>query len=280
MYLLLDGKNLIYRTVFANQSLGPKKHHIPIVLKLIRALINSTKPTELMVFWDAPSNEVWRKKLYPDYKNREGVVQENIIQEVGETQEILMELLPIINSYQFKKNNMEADDLIYAASRLFKDVECVIASSDADYTQIPYRMPHVKLFNPKERNYVEISKHDPVIVKCLSGDNSDNIHGYKGIGPVKGTKLAESITERVKFLKENGSKIYKDNLRLIDLSFCPFVLENELYISDDFSKQNPIFNKPEIINIIRKHKISDMITELDDLLLSFKNLRRPEQVQS
>ena len=93
-------------------------------------------------------------------------------------------------------------------------------------------------------------------MKAFTGDKSDNIAGYYRVGPVTAKVLCEATTVRNEFFQSEKSRVKsgddnitvgnqrpKENLLLIDLSLCPYLLDNMMYVS---SKQfRPVRFDPE-----------------------------------
>ena len=88
---------------------------------------------------------------------------------------------------------MEADDLvsIWAHEALDRKEEYVICGIDKDLLQIPghhynYGKDTWQLINEEE------ALHN-LYIQCLTGDNTDNIPGLKGIGPKKAQKILAGV---------------------------------------------------------------------------------------
>jgi len=93
----------------------------------------------------------------------------------------------------------EADDAIARAATEY-DYECIVASIDKDFKQVPcwhYNFVKHQLFKVEEFEGLEYFYQ-----QVLTGDAADNIKGLVGIGPVKATKLLKGCkTEHELYLK-------------------------------------------------------------------------------
>lgn len=265
--LCIDGRNAVYRAVYSNQSPDSKEHHIVVFLRFIRGWITKFKPIHVNIFWDSKNGDLWRKKLLSTYKNRES---DGVKQQVDDTQETAWDLLQYMNIRQFIKGRMEADDLIYSACRVLAPSDVIIISSDNDYLQVPYRMPHVKLYNVRTSEVVITPDYDPAIQKALMGDTSDTIDGYDGIGKIKSEKMARDVSERMQFLVDNH-QIFIRNMMLIDLSLNPFILENDLYIAKILSSDVQ-FDKHKVMDCVNKYKLHGLASEWPNMMSHFKSL--------
>lgn len=278
LHLLIDGRNCAYRSIYANQD--HKYHSFVVMLRFIKGWINQFKPSEVHIFWDAPRHTVWRRQILEEYKERDTHKQlpgRNVVDELAAVQAAARDLFNVMNVRQYSRKSQEADDLIYAACRNLYPQEVIVVSSDGDFTQIPYYMPNAKLWEPRKGKWVETPKFNPVIQKCLAGDNSDKIDGYDGIGPVHSTRMAGDAKELSEFLAKNERVTYLRNMMLIDLALCPHLLANQMYVAKKLV--TPIqFDKKEIIRLMGVHKLNGLFQEYEKICLPFRDLCRPETV--
>jgi 5'-3' exonuclease len=236
--------------------------------------LDKFKPSGVCMFWDSKKENLWRKKLLTDYKVRnENEYFEDIRDDLIFTQAAARAIFEHMGVWQFFKDGMEADDLIYSACRVLSPRPLMIISTDADYEQIIFRMQNVRLWNPMADSgrgkFIGVPDHDPALAKALAGDKSDKIAGYRNIGPVKSAKLARDLIERENFLKEHDRTIFIRNLLLIDLALNPGLLKNDLYIQRVLANKSE-FNKEQIVAMAKKHKVSGLIGEYDRIIMPFK----------
>jgi len=135
-HLLVDGNNLIYRSIYASLK-KENTHPVAMAAGLIGSWVRAMSPSAVSVFWDTPTAEGWRRTIHPEYK--EGRVhREDIGDILLKSLEIAPKLFGVSGMRQLSMPSMEADDLIYAASKMLAPRECVIVSNDRDYDQIPF----------------------------------------------------------------------------------------------------------------------------------------------
>lgn len=261
-HLLVDGRNVMYRAIFANQSnKGARYHHFTVMLRFIQQWVNKFKPISVNIFWDAKKSTVWRRKLYADYKERDKTdYRFDVRDDLIVTQSAAKAMFKVMGVRQFSRKKQEADDLIFSACRILAPHPVVVVSTDQDLHQLPFRMDHVTLYEPMKDNIVEKPDHDPVIAKALAGDKSDVIDGYFKIGPVNGQKMARSMKLRREFLEDKGRGIFLRNMLLMDLSLNPNLLANDVYVSNKFC-EDPMFDKALISEAARKYKVKGLMTE-------------------
>jgi 5'-3' exonuclease len=244
------------------------------MLRFMCSWIDRFRPESINVFWDAKRSTLWRMKIFPGYKDKPDKYAVDIKDELISTQIAAKAMFSYLGCRQFSKDRMEADDLIYATCKVLAPSPIVVCSSDSDYKQLAFRMSHVKCFEPMHETFMPVTDYDPVIQKALCGDKSDMINGYVGIGPVKSTAMAKSSKERAEFLARVGIQLFVRNMFLIDLSLCPELLKNQLYVQRVLDTQ-PVYDKNELFNLARKYKVGGFVTEHNRLGGRFKQFTIP-----
>ena len=274
--LVIDGKNTAYRSLFAglgdNRFMESGYHPFIIWLRFARTWIDKFKPSSMNIFWDCPRQEVWRKKVLSEYKcNRSSSdhgYNVDIPAEINKIVTAANSMLPYMNCRMYYRDNQEADDLIYAYCRTTHPNETIIVSSDRDMTQIRWHMPNVKCYEPNKGVFLECDVN-PAMQKALMGDKSDNIEGYRGIGPKKSKKLCEDFEALSDFFAKNGLSPFKRNLSLIDMSFNPFRISNEIYVMSQLSS-GVNFNREKILE--KASKIRGLQAEYHKIIVPFKHM--------
>lgn len=271
--LLIDGKNCLYRAVYANMPRRDTQHPLTMMLTFISSWMKKFNPSSVHVFWDCPRKDIWRMDVLPTYKARSSSGRADVGADMAECHSIASELLPMLGVKQYSRKGMEADDLIYSACRVFNPHPLVVCSSDSDYHQLPYSFHHVTLYDPMRGEEISKPDHNPAILKALIGDKSDNIDGFAKIGKVRGTRLAQDSIARRQFLMENGIAKFTKNMLLIDLGLNPHLLENDHYIIKASSKEPAAaFDQAGINVMATKHKIKGLLSNSQHTILPFKRL--------
>tara|TARA_Y100000592_G_scaffold64324_1_gene100216 strand:- start:4828 stop:5610 length:783 start_codon:yes stop_codon:yes gene_type:complete len=142
---------------------------------------------EINVLYAVKGKGNYRKDLSPDYKSNRPELDKKV-----------RDKLNYLHRYSVSKgaiqaDGMEADDLvsIWAHEALDRKEEYVICGIDKDLLQIPghhynYSKDTWQLINEEE------ALHN-LYIQCLTGDNTDNIPGLKGIGPKKAQKILAGV---------------------------------------------------------------------------------------
>lgn len=183
--------------------------------------------TQMVLCVDAPTNETWRKQLYPLYKsNRTKVnVCSNSDEENINLKEIFLDIFEKKKIQIMKVPTLEADDIIALSikrlNKIDKNLKFVIMTSDHDFLQLKDDYD-VEIINAQLKPV-----NDPkfnLTKKILSGDKSDNIPPiYKRCG----LKTAVNLTEMTKqdFEAHLKNKQCEDNFHmnkmLIDMNQIP-----------------------------------------------------------
>lgn len=267
-------KNALYRAIFAvkaDQRQYHKNHYFVALLRQMSSWVTLYQPKSVHVFWDAPRNSVWRRRILETYKDR----QQNstdISEELSSTTAIAKQFFNVMNIRQYYKKEMEADDLIYAAVTMLHPEQSVIVSIDSDMIQIPYTYNSCKIYNPAKQEEVKLPTVNPAIQKVITGDKTDCIDGYNGIGPVKSKALLEDKTKLEEFLVTNGKQTFIRNMLLIDLSLNPKLLNNKLYVCKTMSEKIT-FNEKIINELILKYKINGMLQSYQELIPCYRSLQ-------
>jgi len=283
-HLLLDGRNAVYRAVYAalsdDQFMKSGYDCCVVFFRFVSYYLNQYKSKRVHIFWDAPKEDLWRRKIYEDYKggrdtSRGGkYIEYNVDALVSRCISITTEILNQSNCANYYRDKQEADDLIYAFCRLNVGSKMLIVSSDGDFKQIPFMMRNIDIYNPLNKNdgLAEINLDvNPVDIKCFSGERSDNIIGYPQIGPKRARILVTDHSRRKKFFAEYGRKTYLFNRILIDLTMCPYLFANLSYVERKMSSELK-YDEKAIRDIIQKYKVRGLLGEINRVILPFKFL--------
>lgn len=242
MLMIIDGSNLAHRSFEKFKNLktrsGVKTGLIFGFLKLLNQYVFRFKPTYLIITFDTKQSKEsnFRNQLLGSYKvHRRNISKdyESFNAQLKSLKKILKYLnIPIV--WDKKGLGHESDDYIGHFSNLHNG-RVLIISSDKDFCQLVNE--RVKVYNPfKETiinpsNCLDVMGYRPeecVDYLCLTGDRSDDIPGYRGIGEVKARKFLDEFGSIENFIKTNGEfpgidmdgikDLYSRNRVLIDIN--------------------------------------------------------------
>lgn len=212
MNLLVDGTNMAHRARHAYQLSfhGKDTSALYGVMRMLMALIQSFRPTTVVFAWDG-GTPGFRRRLVSSYKaNRHPFDDPTWLSFLDQLCE-LEATLPFTGVLQVKRRGIEADDLLYHASRML-DGESLIVSTDDDMLQCvngnvmvmhPGKVDKITTADNFEQT-VGFPAFKYVMSKVLQGDSSDNVPGVLGVGPktvkalLKHDKILDHATPRVK----------------------------------------------------------------------------------
>ena len=237
--LLVDGNNILHQSFHKFEKLkstdGKPSGAIFGFFKSLHMYIDRFQPNDVYITFDNGHSPL-RDKLLPEYKeHRQNISYDR--ESLFAQKAVIMKILRMLRiKYLFDKNNstgFEGDDLL--AYLYFKKIskECLvtIVSSDKDFNQL-LTTDRVKIFNPRKEEYVRqtnceslfgYTPYETVDYLSLVGDNSDDIPGFPGIGPVKARKFLDKWHSIAKYLELNADakmkEVYERNKQLIDLKW-------------------------------------------------------------
>jgi len=180
---------------------------------------------------DCPRNEIWRKSLFPDYKESRGDCDNNIKHIFKYTYNNNLFTKSGINKLLYHEH-LEADDVIAITIKYLKhkydNSKFWVITSDMDYLQL-FEKDKVMLYDLKYNLLTEKKKStaDPkkdLFYKIVMGDKSDNIPAiFKKCGPKTTEKLYNDNELFESKLKEDDKveAQYQLNKTLIDFNCIP-----------------------------------------------------------
>jgi DNA polymerase-1 len=297
--LLTDGNNLSLRALYGCAALYdfsgfPTGCLMTSVRMICRAAV-AVKPLRTIVVWDA-GHSPYRKKLFPDYKYRAPLDEEDpkvtIMNEWKQQVDALQKYLPLLGIGQIQVGGCEADDVIYRLKRIVgqEGFETIVATTDADFFQMVgedcgyYHIAKEKLYGVAET--VEehgVSPQHWVDYRAMTGDDSDNIPGIKGIGPKKAADIITTFGRVENFyhhvdsvdkgwLEKNGKKHHRDlaqnrdivarNKKLMDLSALPLTEVPQEKVEALLNQALALEpNVKEFWEVCKKHQLNTLLSE-------------------
>lgn len=203
--LICDGLNSFLRVFASIPQISDNGEHIGGIVGFLRSIgsnIREYGATRCIIVFDGKGGSLRRRKLFPEYKNnRTGNHQfrRNEFATYDDEQASMKRQFRRILEYlqhlpvQFICiDNIEADDVIaYLTKQYFepKGSKVRIVSTDRDFLQLI--SDNVEIYSPvKKKVYrrkeleeeIGIVQENYLLYRALTGDNSDNIPGIKGIG--------------------------------------------------------------------------------------------------
>ncbi|HIE59650.1 MAG TPA: 5'-3' exonuclease [Persephonella sp.] len=228
---LVDGSSYIYRAFYALPPLkspdGKPTGAIYGFIRMLSKLINDINPDYIAVIFDK-AGKTFRHKEYKEYKATRKETPDELKIQIPEIKKIIR----LFGIKVLEKEGYEADDIIATLAKKAKeeDHQVYIITPDKDMMQLVNK--NVFVFNPvseklfdKEAVKEKYGVYPEQFIDYLAiiGDNVDNIHGVKGVGPKTASKLLneyknlEGIFENLDNLKEKIKIAFlkaKENLEI------------------------------------------------------------------
>lgn len=248
----------------------------------LKFYINKTKPTIVAFAMDDYTNNLLRKKIYPEYKaNRSSnkktkeqleldaiampqfkLIEDSVLKEIGFTNTI-------------KLDGYEADDVVGSICKNHPNDEIIIISTDSDLYQLITNS--VCILNPRNDRYYtknsfmkDFDGLEPKMYKRIKvwvGCSTDNVKGLSGIGEktaikyLKGELPATSAKHKI-FETEEGKEIIKRNKSLIILPFWSTPMIR--------LKKNNEITKDKILSVAKKYEFTSMYGDADSWVKGFR----------
>lgn len=312
--LVVDAMNTLIRSFSLLKAMNPSGAHIGGLVGFLRSLGYVTRifdPTRVIIVWDGKGGSANRKNIDPNYKAQRATSRithwglydtkeeetEALIGQLYRTQDYL-DCLPV---HQLVMDKLEADDIMawIAKKASTSNVKkCTIVSSDKDFLQlvddtIEVYAPVKKKTFTKDNIFQELKvlPENYNIVKALTGDNSDNLQGVKGLG-IK-TIIAEFpklLTEKTNLdyvykvaeEKLDGKKIFakiihnwrkvETNFELMDLHITALDDKEKEYVNEILNSPVPDLQTGAFLHSLDQDKIEGITKNTEGWLENFRRL--------
>jgi DNA polymerase I len=216
--ILVDGSSYFFRAFHALPPLtntkGQPTGAIYGVVNMIKRLIKTYSPQQLIIIFDAPG-KTFRDEWYPEYKAHRPPTPPDLSSQF----EPLVCVLQAMGFPVLSIEGVEADDVIgtLASTALKRSLPVLISTSDKDMAQLVNE--HVTLINTMTDQYYDVAgvygkfgvqPRQMIDYLTLVGDTSDNIPGVPKCGPktaVKWLTEYESLDNLITHASEVKGKV-------------------------------------------------------------------------
>lgn len=299
MILLCDTNGLAYRSYFTSSLTTSDGEHVAIPHYGIKTFWNlldrfrsADKPTACVAVWDGGRSRA-RMEAYPQYKaKREESRPSNFSPEMFyKGCDMLTEAFKHLGIPHLKRRHVEADDIIAQLAKAATDT-VMIVSTDKDFWQLISE--NVSVYSPTKDEVITIgtfkqktgykSPSQYLRVRILTGDESDNIIGLKGVGPKTALKYVESGKSLHQLLKAKELKtrhgysdgyIVRRNAYLMDLAVNPDRLELDSLLNEIVVTQRDIRGYK---NYLHSLEFEYLFSKLDEYMPYFEALTDPREL--
>lgn len=283
--MVVDGNNQYLRAYIVNPTLSPNGQPIGGIvgtLKILQKLCKEINPDQIVICWDGENGSSKRKSMNKNYKEGRSPIRLNRdIRNLSDNEEFenkvwqqtrLAEYLNQLPVIQFLYPNIEADDLVsYVVNHpQYTDWQKVIVSSDKDFIQlvddttILFRPIQEEILNTKR--VIEkygIHPNNFALARAITGDDSDNIKGVRGVGMTTVAKKIPMLLEQksclvdevIDFCSDKDGKTFenivssvdsiRDNYKLMQLAAPQISIQTKTQINSILETFTPEFNQME-----------------------------------
>ena len=191
--LLVDADSIFFRAAYV--VFDRKKEKLKVNWKKdVRKIIDQTMRSIQAEFSSnifkvgIKGRNNFRKDIYSKYKTNRPDLHEDMKTALTYGHEHMKDKYDAVES-----EGMEADDLvsIWAHEAREMDLPYVVVGIDKDLLQIPG--DHYNFVKCERQTISEDVGNYKLMIQCLTGDNTDNIPGIKGIGPKKAEKILAGV---------------------------------------------------------------------------------------
>lgn len=307
--MVVDGNNQYLRAFIVNPTLSTNGQPIGGVvgtLKILQKLCKEINPDQIVVVWDGEGGSSKRKLMNKNYKDGRNPLRLNRdVRNLTENEELenkiwqqtrLVDYLNQLPVIQLLYPNIEADDLVSYIVRHthYSNWQKVIVSSDKDFIQLVN--DKTILYRPIQEEFLNVTKvlekygihpNNFTLARAITGDDSDNIKGVRGVGLATVSKRFPMLLEEklcfaddiISYCNNKQGKAYEtiassgdlieDNYRIMQLTAPQISIQTKTLIDNILNNFKPEFNQMEF----KKMSIQDGIGVVDFNVL-FSTMKR------
>jgi len=235
--IFIDWSVFVHRAIFSwrnNKAIPPEYTCLNMIIASLRRIgINK----EDKIFLACDGRHSWRKDIAPEeYKKGRKQFRESFEdipwQEMWKKFNSLLIAVSDGTGWQtLRKNHIEADDWMAVGSRVFKDSEVILVTSDADMEQLAI-YPNVKLYSPLIKykggkgGYKIIDNPYKILAKKVEKEASDGLESpILSSGDFEKRKMIVSLIELPEWVEGTLTKTFdklKNKTKKGDLIFIPY----------------------------------------------------------
>jgi 5'-3' exonuclease len=242
----------MFKSIFVwekNRAIPPTYTTLSMILACLKAI--GCHPDDLIILaLDSPKGS-WRRDIDSAYKanRKENREKHDIDWDLAFSlfKDFIRQLEVSTPFVKIEIDRLEADDIISAGCRFYKDREVIIISSDSDYEQLA-EYSHVKILTPKNKHYKIIKNPSSILAKKIKKETTDNL-------------VSEILTEEDYIRRE----------KIVTLLNLPEDVENKVIEILSRTEQNPQYDLDKLpfkrkmaeryFEIYNEDKITEKIAE-------------------
>jgi DNA polymerase I len=198
---VLDGTGILYRSYYGIRPMTTSQGDIVNALygfiRSVQRVIKQYGPEHFIVVFDGPNNSKKRKELYPEYKANRSATPSDLLPQLIMAQEFCKEAsIPMLALHDVEADDTMGAVAVWASQHDFVSYLC---TSDKDLCQCINDTVFVLNIHKDDKllDSAAVKEHygiPPELIidfLAMTGDTSDNIPGFPGIGPKTATALLQ-----------------------------------------------------------------------------------------
>lgn len=283
-FLIIDAYAMAYRAYYAllSQNLrnqdGNPTWAVFGFFRMLFKILGDYKPKYVAITWDSPQ-KTFRYDFYQEYKANRKPMPEDLIYQI----EVIKDLLKKIGFPVILVDGYEADDIIGTLVHKFRKLyKMILITGDKDCFQLLDE--NVIMLRGKKgvSEFVEITPEtvrkewgvgiqQVIDFLALTGDESDNIPGAKGIGPKTAAELLakygtlENIYARIEEIKPSVREKLLESKDMVFLSKKLVTIKTDIpeilqLTEKDFAV--PDYLSSEVFSLFRKEGFQQIYRDL------------------
>ncbi|HHU24528.1 MAG TPA: DNA polymerase I [Acholeplasmataceae bacterium] len=286
--LLIDGNSILFRAYYATAGIpgrsimqtksGLYTNALYGFVGMLIKSISNIKPTHILVAFDTKA-KTFRHEEFDDYKAQRKPMPEELAMQIP----AIKDFLDVMGIKRLEIEGFEGDDIIgtFAKKAKRNNHDVIILSGDKDMLQLVD--DHVQVFLTRHGvsdlevfnidnfyDKMQISPKQIVDFKALTGDNSDNLPGIRGVGPKTAYQLLsqfETIENMFSNVDQVKGKIQQNIIEDKEIAIrtkrlatinCDVALEEDIP-----ALKRQTFYKLELRQFFERYEFNHMIGKID-----------------
>ena len=252
-----------------------------MVLNMLRSYRSKYKVQygELILCCDNRKN--WRKNFFPYYKAHRKKIREDSEHDWNAIFQCLNQVkTELVDNFPYKVlevDRAEADDIIGILCRYISDVPILILSGDKDFMQLQSNS-NVKQYSPIQKRFLKTDNPKKFLQEhIMRGDKGDGVPNFLSADDtfVNNGERQKPISKRniAEWVKHDNPEIfcdykmlrgYKRNQQLVDLSFVPNELQDEIRECYDNYTDEGDEKRKYLIGYFMEKRLKNLMEHLDE----------------
>lgn len=217
--MLVDTDSIFFKIAYGNTSESDMRSNYDKFCRKMELTVQDKlcnpfdEDEHFNVHYAVKGKDNFRKEFYPQYK----ATRPNLDQEIRDKLNFLFKYA--VDKGARPADGMEADDLVSIWAHESRDhgEQYVICGIDKDLLQIPGN--HYNYGKDTWQFVDDDTAYYNLMLQCLTGDNSDNIPGLKGIGPKKAEKILKGVPTKRQWNRVRAAwRGHTGSLKQLDVS--------------------------------------------------------------